>query len=155
MILALLIAVILFGGILAVIKKDDVRRLWNTYVKPNLPEAPKPPKRPAHLVIEHHGRKLTIKRNPFTIGRLDSNDLVLSDARVGRLHAKIENRGTPTDPVFYLVDCNSTNGTYVNGRPCQEHQLHSGDIIVIGNEQLRVSSTDKEGLHETMYIDRK
>ena len=65
---------------------------------------------------------------------------MLIDKHISRLHAKIENRGTDKDPVYYLVDCNSTGGTQVDGRRCTERQLVGGEIITIGNEQLRISA---------------
>lgn len=157
MIAALIAAVLLFGGILAVLKKDALNELWETYVKPNLPDKsqlPKLPKRPSHLIVEHHGKKIVVKRCPFTIGRLEDNDLVLPEKNVSRLHAKIENRGSRKNPVFYLVDCNSTGGTQVDGRCCTERQLVGGEIVTIGNEQLRISAGRGEGLHETQYIHR-
>lgn len=157
MIAALIVAVLLFGGILAVLKKEELRAIWETYVKPNLPEKsqlPKLPKRPSQLVIEHRGKKIVVKRYPYTIGRSEGNDLVLIDKHISRLHAKIENRGTDKDPVYYLVDCNSTGGTQVDGRLCTERQLVGGEIITIGNEQLRISAGRGEGLHETQYIRR-
>jgi pSer/pThr/pTyr-binding forkhead associated (FHA) protein len=48
----------------------------------------------------------------ITIGRGAGCDLVLDYDYVSRLHARIEK----TEDGYMLVDCQSTNGTFVNGR---------------------------------------
>ncbi len=46
---------------------------------------------------------------------------------------------TRKDNQFYLIDLNSTNGTYVNGVPVnQTHLLEKDDIILIGSMELRI-----------------
>lgn len=157
MIAALIVAVLLFGGILAVLKKDELLDIWETYLQPRLPDKsqlPKLPKRPSPLVLEHQGKKIIVRHYPYTIGRLPSNDLVLTELNVSRLHAKIENRGTDNNPVFYLVDCHSTGGTYVDGKKCSSRQLTGGEILTIGNEQIRIAAGRGKGLHQTQYIHR-
>lgn len=68
----------------------------------------------------------------FRIGRLEDNDLVLPVAQVSRRHAKIrveENR-------LYLYDCQSTNGTSLNGTKIagnQEVSCQEKDVISFGN----------------------
>ncbi len=78
-----------------------------------------------------------IEENAITIGKFDQEaDVVLEDASVSRLHAKI----TKEDDVFYLQDLNSTNGTYKNGlrlNPYEKRRLDVGDEVKCG----RVSFT--------------
>ena len=55
---------------------------------------------------------------------------------VSRLHAKI----LYEEGIFYLVDLNSTNSTYINGsklQPQQAYSLRDGDIIELGNYKLQ------------------
>ncbi|OYT69230.1 MAG: hypothetical protein CFK52_13995, partial [Chloracidobacterium sp. CP2_5A] len=40
---------------------------------------------------------------------------------------------------FYVVDNQSTNGTYVNGRRIQRARLSHGDVIELGNPGVRIS----------------
>ncbi len=73
-----------------------------------------------------------IEEKPITIGKFEQEaDVVLEDASVSRLHAKV----TKEDDVFYLQDLNSTNGTYKNGlrlNPYEKRRLDVGDEIKCG-----------------------
>jgi uncharacterized RDD family membrane protein YckC len=78
-------------------------------------------------------RELALSREGIlTIGRDPSNDLVLPDAMVSRRHAVIEQRGTH----FFLRDCNSANGSVVNGDRVSERGLRDGDLVAIGSMRL-------------------
>ena len=63
----------------------------------------------------------------LTIGRDPSNDLVLPDAMVSRRHAVVEQRGSQ----FFLRDCNSANGSVVNGDRVSERGLRDGDLVTV------------------------
>jgi hypothetical protein len=79
------------------------------------------------------GRRVTIDREPFLIGRLPECAVALQDPNVSRRHAEIRRR---RDAVV-LVDLDSTNGTLVNGSPIQESPLVDGDEVTIGETALR------------------
>ena len=58
-------------------------------------------------------------------------DLVLEEASVSRIHARITN----VDGKYYLEDLNSTNGTFRNGlrmQPYEKKMLEEGDEIKCG-----------------------
>ena len=61
----------------------------------------------------------------LVVGRAPGNDIVLEDDRVSREHAKVEAQG---DRCF-VVDLESANGTFVNGRLVSRHELTAGDEI--------------------------
>ncbi len=77
-------------------------------------------------------QELSLPRTLMSIGRDPSNDLVLPDAMVSRRHAVIELRGTQ----YYLRDCNSSNGSLVNGDRISERGLRDGDLVAIGTARL-------------------
>ena len=77
-------------------------------------------------------REITLNRNLVSIGRDPSNDLVLPDAMVSRRHAVIEYRGSQ----YYVRDCNSSNGSVVNGDRVSERNLRDGDLVAIGTARL-------------------
>jgi len=74
----------------------------------------------------------------LTIGRDKENLLVIADPRVSRNHLSIERRNGS----YYLIDLDSSNGTYVNGRLVSECVLKVGDEIVLGNTRLQVLPDD-------------
>ena len=79
-----------------------------------------------------HRQELVLPRTPMSIGRDPSNDLVLPDAMVSRRHAVVELRAGQ----FYLRDCNSSNGSLVNGDRVNERSLRDGDLVAIGTARL-------------------
>ncbi len=79
-------------------------------------------------------RKITIQRYHFyalqslSFGRGEDCDVVLQDPYVSVFHCAIKR----CQNVWQLMDQNSTNGTYVNGKRTKEHILTAGDVIAIG-----------------------
>ena len=70
----------------------------------------------------------------ITIGRSHDNDVSINDPYVGRHHCQIVQYD---DGSFTIVDMNSTNGTYVNGRRVfGEIRLQPNDTITIGHINL-------------------
>lgn len=68
----------------------------------------------------------------FWIGRTGDNDLMIPATQISRRHAKI----TIEDDKVYLNDCQSTNGTYLNGIKIagnQEVSCQEKDVISFGN----------------------
>jgi pSer/pThr/pTyr-binding forkhead associated (FHA) protein len=74
----------------------------------------------------------------ITIGRDEKNSIVISDdPLVSRQHAIIEKEGA----CYYLMDRNSTNGTYVNNNPLKKdarHELKPGDVVTVGKTKLQI-----------------
>jgi FHA domain len=68
------------------------------------------------------------------IGRSSSCDVVLQGAYVSRRHARLFYR----DGKWVLHDLTSTNGTLVNGVPVGRTEVRPGDIVLLGDEQLRI-----------------
>ena len=81
----------------------------------------------AELIMET-GEQITIGDSAFSVGRLPTCSLILSDENVSRNHATIQR----VPGGWTLTDHGSTNGTTVNGAPVTEVQLQLGDQIVFG-----------------------
>lgn len=68
-----------------------------------------------------------------TVGRDDDNDISLPDTVLSRHHAEFRER----NGIYYVVDLESTNGTYVNDvRVHGERALHNGDVVTVGGTSL-------------------
>ena len=68
-----------------------------------------------------------------TLGRAMTNDIIISDARASRSHARLDCRAAGCT----LVDLGSANGTRVNGMRVEKAELNPGDVIHVGNTQFR------------------
>lgn len=77
-------------------------------------------------------REIEVPRSILCIGRDPSNDVVFADAMVSRRHAVLEYRGNR----YYLRDCNSSNGSLVNGDRISERCLRDGDLVAIGSARM-------------------
>ncbi len=90
------------------------------------------------LVIENganKGREVHLTRGTaITCGRESVLELPLPDALASRRHFRIETR----DGDFYLVDLDSSNGTFVNGRKVTKQRLQIGDRIQVGETLMSV-----------------
>jgi transcriptional regulator with GAF, ATPase, and Fis domain len=64
----------------------------------------------------------------LALGSAASNALCLGDPAVSPQHCKIEFR----DGRHVLYDLDSHSGTFVNGIPIRERELHSGDEVTVG-----------------------
>ncbi len=77
-------------------------------------------------------REIPLPRSVLSIGRDPGNDVVLPDAMVSRRHAVVEFRGSQ----YYIRDCNSSNGSLVNGDRVSERNLRDGDLVAIGTARI-------------------
>lgn len=88
------------------------------------------------LRVEEESRTRTVRAPvPVVIGRAQSATLVIPDAQVSRLHARIDF----IDEMLAIRDLNSRNGTLVNARPIDAPvALHDGDEIDVGTTRIVV-----------------
>ncbi len=75
----------------------------------------------------------------ISVGRLDSEDIVVAEADVSRRHAVFRREGES----FEVEDLGTTLGTIVNGKSVKVHELQHGDVIQIGPIEIRFGQTTK------------
>jgi sigma-B regulation protein RsbU (phosphoserine phosphatase) len=90
----------------------------------------------AALLIEVAGRqsRLDITKSPLTIGRADECDATIPDLKVSRQHAKVVIEGGE----YYIVDCESRHGTFVNGARLDRARLTNNDAITFGVAGVKI-----------------
>jgi pSer/pThr/pTyr-binding forkhead associated (FHA) protein len=76
---------------------------------------------------EFKGQRHPIRVPVVNIGRGDYNDLVIGDASVSTMHAKLQRR----EAIWILSDLGSTNGTFVEGEKL------SGEVALTPGTTLR------------------
>jgi len=86
------------------------------------------------VTTEHDGERRTIRLPvPVTIGRASTASIAIPDARVSRMHARIEH----VAGAIGIRDLGSRNGTLLNARPLEEPMpLAPGDEIDVGTMHI-------------------
>lgn len=81
---------------------------------------------------DREGELIGLQGHVVTIGRNPENDVFLDDVTVSRRHARIILEADE----YTVEDEGSLNGTYVNRRRIERHQLFDGDELQIGKFKL-------------------
>ncbi len=91
-----------------------------------------------------------------TIGRKESNDIIIPNLGVSGMHARIDTIAQQ----FTLTDVGSTNGTFVNRELITTRILQNKDVILIGKHELIFDCSDLEQsgvenkqVEETLILD--
>lgn len=81
-------------------------------------------------LCENKTQRLQQSQGIWTIGRDNNSGIHIADQYISDRHAAIQ---YIDEQGFYLIDCNSANGSFVNGEPVhQPIQLKDGDRIRLG-----------------------
>ena len=75
------------------------------------------------------GKRCQVRQVETLLGRDSNGDVVISDRKVSRLHAKIKAQ----QGGFHLHHLSATNKTYLNGNPINTIRLENGDQIKMGD----------------------
>jgi len=87
------------------------------------------------LPAEPHDRVIELEGDEVSIGRDESNTVVLSDNATSRRHAVLRR----SEDGWVLLDTGSRNGTWVGGQRVTERNLVDGDEIRIGKSVMTFS----------------
>jgi diguanylate cyclase (GGDEF)-like protein len=98
------------------------------------------------------GLRHVLTDRPLIVGRGEDCDIRVLDTSVSRRHARIEKIGGD----FYVLDMQSTNGTYVNDKqslPGDPIPMQDGDYLRVGNCIFRylASGNVEADYHEEIY----
>jgi serine phosphatase RsbU (regulator of sigma subunit) len=104
----------------------------------------------AALLIEVGGRqrRVDITKSPLTIGRAEECDATIADLKVSRQHAKLVIEAGE----YYIVDCESRHGTFVNGLRCDRTKLKNKDEITFGVAGVRIVFSQGNDAANTTHI---
>jgi diguanylate cyclase (GGDEF)-like protein len=114
--------------------------------------AEKPVAKEACLVVIYGmelGKKFNLDKPSLIIGRSSKCDVQIDQESVSRNHCKLINTGKSV----LVRDLGSTNGTYVNDDPADEHVLRDGDLIKIGRTIFKflTGGNIENAYHEEIY----
>ena len=94
------------------------------------------PSGPPMLYVSNAGELLeerVFDKPRLLLGRSEHNDIALQSRFVSRHHALLVRHGGST----FLMDLNSTNGTFVNSRRVSNHVLVHEDVITLGHHRIK------------------
>ena len=99
------------------------------------------------------GRTYELKVDKTTIGRVDENAFPIPEPSVSSHHCEILLRGNEV----VVRDLDSTNGTFINGDKITESKIKPGQILRLGNVELRLETgapagPAKKHLDQTLVI---
>jgi signal transduction histidine kinase/pSer/pThr/pTyr-binding forkhead associated (FHA) protein len=99
---------------------------------------------PSLFVIQgrDQGTRFELRDSPVTVGRDSDSSVQLHDTEVSRKHAELT---IESDRVL-IRDLNSSNGTYVNGKPMRQSLLRSGDQLQVGRTLLLFTGAKEESI---------
>ncbi len=80
------------------------------------------------------GRTHELKVDKTTIGRLEDNTFQIAEPSVSSHHCEVLLSGNDV----IVRDLNSTNGTYINGEKVTEKPLKLGQILRLGQIEMRL-----------------
>ena len=85
---------------------------------------------------------IPIKKTVVNIGRRNTNDIVINDLRISRVHAQIRK----SREGLMIFDVGSSGGTFINGERKMHHLLRSGDVISLaGYTMIFTNENEKSG----------
>jgi pSer/pThr/pTyr-binding forkhead associated (FHA) protein len=100
------------------------------------------------------GRTHELKVDKTTIGRVEDNTFSLPEPSVSSHHCEVLLRGEEV----VVRDLNSTNGTYINGERITESPLKPGQILRLGQIEMRLETdspqASKKAVDQTVVMQR-
>ena len=109
---------------------------WDEQSITELENAMGVPPEPPKLFLTKDGdtiKELTFDQPRLLIGRSEHNDIAIPSRFVSRHHLLLVRHGNTT----FMMDLNSSNGTFVNSRRVSNHVLIDNDIITVGNHRIK------------------
>lgn len=97
------------------------------------------------LVVSLDGvviKEVQLTKEKTTLGRRPYNDIVIDNLAISGEHAVLQLAGSEV----FIEDLNSTNGTYVNGKPIRRQQLTPSDTVEIGKYKICYLSADMKAV---------
>jgi len=88
------------------------------------------------LVVSLDGvviKEVQITKDKTTLGRRPYNDIVIDNLAVSGEHAVLQMVGADV----FIEDLNSTNGTYINGKPVKKQLLSHDDTVEVGKYKIK------------------
>ena len=108
------------------------------------------------LIDDVVANKFELRQGTLEIGRHPASDIQIDDSAVSARHANLlvkPNEHFPQFNEYYLIDLNSTNGTFINDQRINGTQrLHHNDQVRIAWNQFKFVDNNEATLEKTAHI---
>lgn len=108
------------------------------------------------LIDDVVANKFELRQGTLEIGRHPASDIQIDDSAVSARHANLlvkPNEHFPRFNEYYLIDLNSTNGTFINDQRINGTQrLHHNDQVRIAWNQFKFIDNNEATLEKTAHI---
>lgn len=98
----------------------------------------------AYLILPGN-TTVPLTRAVTNIGRKSSNQIVVNDLRISRVHAQIRK----VQQGYIIFDIGSTGGTFINSERIVQHLLRPGDVISLAGFPM-IFTEDTDSINETV-----
>src|ERR1035438_7816530 len=102
------------------------------------------------LSVGMTGRTQELKGEKTTIGRVEDNTFQIAEPSVSSHHCEVELKGNEV----LVRDLNSTNGTFINGEKVTEKVIKPGQILRLGQIEMRWKRTRRPPPARSILIKR-
>jgi pSer/pThr/pTyr-binding forkhead associated (FHA) protein len=123
---------------------DESAAVTNIFTEAQAPDRPR-----GRLAVSsgpNKGKIWYLNRPVTTLGRAQTNDIVIMDGSISRTHVRIERHADG----FRLVDAGSVNGIWLNSAKVTREELHDGDALLLGDLVLTFSTVGQPRTRATV-----
>ncbi len=109
---------------------------WDDTVRADVEPDKLVPAEPPRLIVTNNGSVMsdvTMSKKRLLLGRSAHNDIAINSRFISRHHALLVRHSSTT----FLMDLNSSNGTFVNSIRVSNHVLSHDDVITIGHHKIK------------------
>ena len=94
-----------------------------------------------YILPDGEQKEFELGRKAVTIGRGAETDVLIADKLASRIHCELSYK----DGNYYIRDCDSRNGTFVNDRSIEVCRINPGDRIRVGDMIISVEASPRKG----------
>ena len=94
-----------------------------------------------YVLPDGEHKEFELGRKTITIGRGAETDVLIADKLASRIHCELSYK----DGNYYIRDCDSRNGTFVNDRAVEVSRINPGDRIRVGDMVIAVEASPRKG----------
>jgi len=94
-----------------------------------------------YILPDGEQKEFELGRKSITIGRGAEADVLIADKLASRIHCELSYK----DGNYFIRDCDSRNGTFVNDRLIEVCRINPGARIRVGDMVIAVEASPRKG----------